>query len=62
MLLDDDGDARRVGMSCVMMSKWNREEGFFSILLWKDVSNCWKSDGGSRAASAGCGIMESHNH
>lgn len=28
MLLDDDGNARRVGISCVMMSKWNRE-GFF---------------------------------
>lgn len=47
----------------MMMSKWNRKGGFFSILqLWKDVSNCWKSPGSSRAALAGCGIMESHNH
>lgn len=36
---------------------------FFSILqLWKDVSNCWRSHGSSRAALAGYGIMESHNH
>lgn len=28
VLLANGGNARRVGISCVMMSKWNRE-GFF---------------------------------